>query len=709
MGEAVRTRPGWLVAARRTGVYFVLFTALGVIGRTVLTTDGRTALIWPAAGVAALWLGTAGRRWPTDAFGLAAATVLVNSLTGATPSTLVVLIVANVAGALAFVLWARASIGHLWGFGGADPLARLTDLGHLVVASLVGGLASAVAGWAGFAIIGSSGFSDLLVWWCRCSIGTLVVVSFAILVVQPVLSLGLGRWISTVRPPPGSRAVPRFVEAAALLVVTGLLTAATVSQPDLDSLVYLLVLTSVWAGLRFRPVLAMAHAMVLGWAVVIATVADRGPFTADAQSDTRQAMLSQGFLAVVALTALILALGRADLDRTSRALAAALDDVSARTALLDTVLLTMREGLTVVDEHGQVHLHNPSLAHLLGLRSDPPVVATTEQALDNLFHPDGRPVTFADLPATRALAGEEVAAAEFHVRSPEIAHGRIVEMGAQLLPGTGKEGLRRAVVNVRDVTADRQHRDALANFAGTVAHDLFTPLTMVNGWSETLVEAFESGQVDPGMGLVAAQRIHSSAQHMRDVIRDLLAYAVARDQSLHLETTDLSQLAEHLATLNRNAKSGPVITVQDGIVVYADRVLLRQLLENLIENAVKYAVPGVRPEISIRSRRLGDVVEIRVTDNGIGIELDEREDVFAPYHQIDDTGRGTGLGLAICRRIVDRHGGRIWIEDGPDGSGTSVVVTLPLGVGGGLLEDEVTETAESAESSVVPSVPETAA
>lgn len=676
MEDRYRGPRALLRAAPRTAVFFGLFTATGLLARNSVTAGGPTALIWPAAGIAALWLGTAGRHWLIDVLGLVAATIVVNGLTGASFSTVLVLIAANLVGAATFVGWARRSAGHLWGLGGEDPLARLADLGHLVIASVIAGLTAALTGWSGFLVTQGASGTDLLVWWCRCAIGTLVVVSLAILALQPVLTLGYRRWTSTIHRASGSWTAARLAEAAALVVVSAVLLTITITDPKLDSLVYVLVLTSVWAGLRFRPVLAMIHAMVLGWAILVATVLDHGPFTADGQSETGQAMLAQGFLAVVAVTALVLALGRSDLDRTSKALAVALAEASARTALLDMVLSTMREGLTVVDDQGQIHLYNPSLVRLLDLSPTDPDLATSELAVSHLFHPDGRPVTADELPAFRALAGEEVTGTDFHVRSPGATHGRIVEIGAQVLPGTDRQGYRRAVVNVRDVTADRQHRDALAHFAGTAAHDLYTPLTMINGWSETLVDAFECGRVDPDLGILAARRIHASAQHMRDVIRDLLAYAVARDQSLHLEPTDVSLLVEHLAELNQNSASAPCISVQPGIVVQGDRVLLRQLAENLIGNAVKYATPGLQPRIDVTARQVEDGVEVRVSDNGVGIDPSEREEVFAPYHRVDDTGRGTGLGLAICWRIVDRHGGRIWIEDGPGGTGTTVVIQL---------------------------------
>jgi signal transduction histidine kinase len=122
--------------------------------------------------------------------------------------------------------------------------------------------------------------------------------------------------------------------------------------------------------------------------------------------------------------------------------------------------------------------------------------------------------------------------------------------------------------------------------------------------------------------------------------------------------------------------------------VWADPGLVRQLFDNLLGNAVKYVAPGVRPRVDVRARTDdgpgdGDWAEIRVTDNGIGIPEDQRELVFETFHRVQRDGyQGTGLGLAICRRIVERHGGSIHAEPGPDGHGTTMVVRLPATAAG---------------------------
>ena len=111
----------------------------------------------------------------------------------------------------------------------------------------------------------------------------------------------------------------------------------------------------------------------------------------------------------------------------------------------------------------------------------------------------------------------------------------------------------------------------------------------------------------------------------------------------------------------------------------ADRTLVGQLLTNVIGNAVKYVAPGTTPHVLISSELVGDMLEIRVADNGIGIPRTERGRIFDSFYRASSSGSypGTGLGLAICARAVERHGGRISAREGLDGGGTTLVFTLP--------------------------------
>jgi signal transduction histidine kinase len=254
----------------------------------------------------------------------------------------------------------------------------------------------------------------------------------------------------------------------------------------------------------------------------------------------------------------------------------------------------------------------------------------------------------------------------------------VLEIGARPLNQDDSAEASPAMVIIRDVTLDRQHRDSLASFAGVVAHDLFNPLTIVTGWTESLRDEFDEGPVRPSVGLPMVARVHEAASHMRHVIGDLLSYTVARDQSLHPDVVDLTAEIRALALLRVDGPRPPVITVAPGLRVWAEAGLVRQLFDNLIGNAVKYVAPHVRPHIDVRGRREGDSLVVSVTDNGIGIPDDQRELVFERFHRAHDRGyQGTGLGLAICRSIAERHGGSIHVEPGPSGTGTTFVVRLP--------------------------------
>jgi signal transduction histidine kinase len=283
-----------------------------------------------------------------------------------------------------------------------------------------------------------------------------------------------------------------------------------------------------------------------------------------------------------------------------------------------------------------------------------------------------------EVPGLRSLEGEVVPPADFHLRTDIVPQGRVLEIGVRPLPQQGPGDRPLAMINLRDVTLDRQHRDALASFAGVVAHDLFNPLTIITGWAESLEEEFAEGDVQPSVGLPMIGRLREAANHMRHVIGDLLADTVARDQSLKLGPVDLTSEVRALAQLRSEGPGAPLVSVAPDMHVWADGGLVRQLFDNLLGNAVKYVAPGVRPHVDVRARRDGDWLEVSVSDNGLGIPEDQRELVFETFHRVQRDGyQGTGLGLAICRRIADRHGGSIHAEEGPNGVGTTFVIRLP--------------------------------
>jgi light-regulated signal transduction histidine kinase (bacteriophytochrome) len=115
-------------------------------------------------------------------------------------------------------------------------------------------------------------------------------------------------------------------------------------------------------------------------------------------------------------------------------------------------------------------------------------------------------------------------------------------------------------------------------------------------------------------------------------------------------------------------------------VVRGERALLVQLLQNLVGNAVKFRAPDRPPHVRLSARRVGEAWELECRDNGIGIEQQYAERVFVIFQRLHpkDAYEGTGIGLSLCKKIVEHHGGHIWLEPVVDGPGTAVRWTLPV-------------------------------
>jgi signal transduction histidine kinase len=224
--------------------------------------------------------------------------------------------------------------------------------------------------------------------------------------------------------------------------------------------------------------------------------------------------------------------------------------------------------------------------------------------------------------------------------------------------------------------------DLKSEFLASTSHELRTPLSAIIGFS-TLLEEEKVGT------LTQRQRdflkhISQAANHLLAVINDILD--LSRIEAGHLELHEESfrfceVLTEVLATIRPLVRAKNInfsIGNGTGELVYADRLRLKQILYNLLNNAIKFT-PDYG-DVSVECLREQDSVLISVTDNGIGVPPEEQQAIFEKFHQaaqpLGVRREGTGLGLAITRQLVERHGGKIWIESVP-GSMTRFRFRLP--------------------------------
>ena len=218
----------------------------------------------------------------------------------------------------------------------------------------------------------------------------------------------------------------------------------------------------------------------------------------------------------------------------------------------------------------------------------------------------------------------------------------------------------------------------LEEFAYVASHDLKSPLLVVTGFLEVL-QRTKATQLDDD-GLLYIDAALRGAARMEQLIDDLLAFSrVGRiDNSrewVELEAIVTQILIEWDCTVR---DAGIVVRVGPLPSVLGDATLLRQVLENLFSNSVKFRRPDVDSIVEVASERRGDEWLIRVSDNGIGVPYEHRESIFTMFSRLEvSSGRpGSGIGLAICQRVVQAHGGRIWVEESSAG-GVQVCFTLP--------------------------------
>jgi PAS domain S-box-containing protein len=217
----------------------------------------------------------------------------------------------------------------------------------------------------------------------------------------------------------------------------------------------------------------------------------------------------------------------------------------------------------------------------------------------------------------------------------------------------------------------------LERFAFIASHDLQEPLRMITAYSQLLIKSYPGQFDDKAAGFVG--NIVDGTARMRDLLKDLLAYTEIRGRDEQpLEAVDLNVVVEDVRRNLQAAidESGAVVTSDHLPVVRAYRAHFEPLFQNLIGNAIKYRA-AQPPRIHISAKEVDGELRFSVSDNGIGIDPEYHKQIFEVFRRLH--GRkipGTGVGLAICQRVVERYGGRIWVES-KSGEGSTFVFTLP--------------------------------
>jgi PAS domain S-box-containing protein len=258
---------------------------------------------------------------------------------------------------------------------------------------------------------------------------------------------------------------------------------------------------------------------------------------------------------------------------------------------------------------------------------------------------------------------------------PVWGHGKIV----------GLVGISRDVTERREAMEQlarqaeelARYNAELERFAYVSAHDLQEPLRTVSSFTQLLVQRYQD-KLDAD-GARFAQMIVSGCARMRQLIHDLLAYSRVARQEADLQPTDCGAVFERTLENLRAAieESGARVTCDPLPTIAGDEVRLAELFANLIGNAIKFRSKAP-PQVHVSARRKETEWVFSVRDNGIGISPEHFERIFEIFQRLHrkDEYPGTGIGLAICRKIVESHRGRLWVESEP-GKGATFYFTVP--------------------------------
>lgn len=218
----------------------------------------------------------------------------------------------------------------------------------------------------------------------------------------------------------------------------------------------------------------------------------------------------------------------------------------------------------------------------------------------------------------------------------------------------------------------------LEAFSYSVSHDLRTPLRAINGFAKMLNEEYSSAFDNEARRLFG--RIEENAKKMGTLIDDLLEFSKLGRKEIHKSSIQMTELTEAtLSELNNTINHEAAVTIHPLHTAHADATMIKQVMVNLLSNAVKYSSKTVSPLIEVKSQIKSDEIIYSVSDNGVGFNNQYTDKLFGVFQRLhlQKDFEGTGVGLALVKRIIDKHGGRVWAK-GELNKGATFFFSLPV-------------------------------
>jgi PAS domain S-box-containing protein len=297
------------------------------------------------------------------------------------------------------------------------------------------------------------------------------------------------------------------------------------------------------------------------------------------------------------------------------------------------------------------------------------------QKLNILFPDDSREVSLSHI--RDAMAGERWEVVEIPIQHVDGYVRIVLWNSATIFDVDGKTPVA-TIAQGQDITERKKLEQIKDEFIGMVSHELKTPITVVIG---SVYTAMSKG-ISRKDAQLLLQDAASSAESLATIVDNLLELSRAQADRLMIrkEKIDIAETVRSIVDKlkGKSATHKLLVDIPVGLpAIFADKVRIERILNNLVDNAVKYSPKG--GDITVFARQEDDCLVVSVKDQGIGISAEDQAKLFQPFERLEIANGvgGVGLGLNVCRRLVEAHGGRIWVESEPD-KGTTFFFSLPL-------------------------------
>lgn len=320
-----------------------------------------------------------------------------------------------------------------------------------------------------------------------------------------------------------------------------------------------------------------------------------------------------------------------------------------------TLVYALREGVVYYDTKGIISFCNRSFCELSGYSED----EIKGKSVFDFFVKEEQKEKYRAL-----LENRDDIKSEIYEENVRTRHGDNIWVSISARPVCNDAGeMIAALSTIVDITERKKQMEDIEAFSASAAHDINAPLARIEMIAMLLIESTE-GQLDEE-SLSLLQAIAGITSNMRSLLKDLLQFSKLGVTNIEKHEVDTGLLVKEVIEASRHINPKAKIKVNPIPTVFADKAMLKQVYTNLISNALKYSGNKEEPVVEIGSEQNNNNTVFYVKDNGAGFDMKEAEKLFAAFQRLHYEFEGNGLGLPIVKRIIEKHGGKIWASGAP--------------------------------------------